>query len=112
MILILTDNPYAIRNYPLDGTVYNILTRWNGRESAWYLDILTQGGEALVMGIKVLPYIDLLRPYSDPRLPSGSLIALDLDASGNRPTRGGLGTETELYYNTLEDIEALKDFYG
>ena len=112
MILILTTKPYAIRNYPLEGTVYNILTRWNGRESAWYLDMLTQGGEALVTGIKILPYVDLLLPYSDPRLPSGALIALNINASGNRPTREGLGTETELYYNTLEEMEELKEFYG
>ena len=107
--LILESNPYAVRNYPLDGTIYNILTRWNGREAAWYLDILTQGGSPLITGLKVLPYVSLLRPYADPRLPPSVLMAVNLDGSGERPTRGGLGSETRLYYLDSADIAYLQD---
>ena len=107
--LILESDPYAVRNYPLDGTIYNILTRWNGREAAWYLDVLTQGGSPLVVGLKVLPFVSLLLPYADPRLPPGWLMAVNLDGSGERPTRGGLGSETLLYYFNAADQAYLED---
>lgn len=82
----------------LDGRVYRLGFAWNARAGAWSMDLGTEAGEPLVMGLKVVANWPLLDRYADPRLPPGVLMSVDTSGDGIDPGRDDLGDRVRIVY--------------
>lgn len=82
----------------LDGVTYTLAFRWNIRAAAWFMDILNEDGDTVIVaGIKIV--VDFpLNLYRADREPPGILIAQDTLGSGVDPGLGELGDRVQLKY--------------
>ena len=97
-IPIIADVPLFEIRTTLDGREFLLLFDWNDRESRWYLSIESINHEQLARGIKLLSNRPLLRKKVDPRLPSGSLVAIDTTETGVPAGFADLGSRVRLIY--------------
>ena len=91
----------------LDGTQHVFDVHWNGRDGAWYFDVLTTDGEIIRAGVKVVLGAWLGRHSVDPRYPLGVLVADD--QSGERRDAGldDLGARVIVQFLTFGEVAAL-----
>jgi hypothetical protein len=92
---------YYSQRVRLDGRDYNLRFAWNEREGRWYLSIFTDEDVPLILGIKIVTNWPLLRYYrSDPRVPPGEIMAMDLTPDGAPPgfDELAIGKRVELVY--------------
>ena len=83
--VIVNDTPLQFRN------------RFNTADGSWHVDIFTEAGETIVLGLKLLPRINLTGRYVDDRLPpNGDFYGIDLGLRGQRPDFNSLGTDIQL----------------
>lgn len=81
----------------LDGTDYVLRFRYNQREAAYYLSILTPQGVSILEGIKVVSNYPLLAAYNPPGRPPGELLALvNAGADDSPPALGDLGEDARV----------------
>lgn len=89
---------------PLEGTEYLFDFAWNDRDGYWYLTISDQDANQIANGIKLLININLLRRFTDTRLPPGLLMCVDLTGTATDiVTSGELGYRVPLLYTTSDD---------
>jgi hypothetical protein len=92
----------------IEGLVYILQFYWSARESAWYLGIYDQGQNAIATGIRIVVDWPLLRRFTDPRLPPGRLIALDMSNQMQEiQTQSDLGSRVLLTYISSDDAAGL-----
>jgi len=91
----------------LDGVVYRFRLKYRERYDCWDMQIAESDGSVIIDGIRVTEGIDLLYPYSDPRLPPGELICVDTKGLGAAPTRRDWRERHILKY--IESIEIVVD---
>lgn len=99
-----TSDPFYSQTVNLEGVDYLFEFRWNQRESSWYLAIY-QSDETLLCSVKVVTNWDLLRRFTDPRLPPGPLFAKANplgDTTNPGLTDFGPGLRVELKYLTSD----------
>jgi hypothetical protein len=82
----------------LEGRVYTLELRWNGRSEAWFLSLFATDGTALLSGRRVVLGAALLGRSSDARLPPGTLIAYDTSGENRDAGRMDLGSRVQLLY--------------
>lgn len=87
----------------LNGEQYTIDVRWNGRDEAWYMDVLTEEGTPIRRGIKLVLGALLGGRCIDPGFPDGVLIAADLARLGRDATVEDLGERVAVYFVPYED---------
>lgn len=88
----------------LNGRQVLIDARWNGRDAAWYLDMLTEAEEPIVMGMKVVLGVLLGGRTTNTEFPVGVLMASDLSGTGREATLDDLGTRVLVYFYTPEEL--------
>ena len=71
----------------MSGEQYDIKLTWLTCQEFWELELVSQAGEPLLVGVKVTANVDMLQPYSDSRMPPGQLVAHDTENKGADPTR-------------------------
>ena len=71
--------------------------RWNGRDEAWYMDILQEDETPIRHGVKIVLGALLGRRSRDPAFPLGVMIAADLSGEGREATFDDLGTRVAVY---------------
>lgn len=103
------DRPYVTKSVDLDGTRYFVTYRKSFRYDRISLDILDAQGNMIVSGIKLVAGDDLLKPYSDERLPPGRL-RLAASPGDPPPTLETLGVTAWLVYITAAEAEIVDDF--
>ena len=95
----------------LEGISYKLRFNYNGRESLWYLSLLTAGGEPISEGMKLVLNIPLLRKVADSRRPGGELYVIESDSfgvsTGQPPGLTDFGTRVELIYIDKEQINEI-----
>jgi hypothetical protein len=82
----------------LDGTTYRLTFRWNVREGAWYLDLLTAEDVLIAGGLKLVGGAFLLRHITGAVRPPGELWVEGI------PTETNLGTEAVLLYLDEDEL--------
>lgn len=87
----------------LDGEQFTIDVRWNGRDEAWYLDILSEDGTAIRRGIKLVLGALLGGRVVDPHFPDGVLIVADLARLGRDAAVDDLGDRVAVYFVPYAD---------
>jgi hypothetical protein len=84
----------------LDGVEYQLVLKYNGRQSIWYLDLLDAAGARLRSGIAVVTGWPLLLRYTDvERRPAGELMAVPVGEDINAPSLAQLGEDVVLIYS-------------
>lgn len=64
----------------IDNKNLKLRNRWNDREERWRLDIFEQDGTPIVLGLKIVPYVNLTDRFADERLPTnGHLVVTDTE---------------------------------
>jgi len=92
----------------IDDVLYFMDYRYDARNDRWRLDISDKDNVLLAAGIKLVTYIDLLIPFTDPRLPTGELYATRLEGEISPVTKGDLGTKVFMIYITAEEIDIME----
>jgi hypothetical protein len=92
----------------IDGTPYILDIRWNGRDAAWYMDILAEDESPIRTGVKLVLGAFLGGRTVDPRFPFGALVASDLSGEGRDATFDDLGTRLRCYFINQADVDAFE----
>ncbi len=89
-----------IMTVPLDGTRYRLKVYYSFRQGIWMLDLQTDRGTDLLLGIKIVPEWGLISRFQVAGLPTGDIIALDTTETDTPPGRDefGLQRRVRLYY--------------
>lgn len=81
----------------LAGRVYSLRLMWCAASLAWIMDILSQEGEPLVMGVPLVTGADLLEQYK--YLSFGGKLFVTTDGDNRAPpTYENLGVNSHLYW--------------
>ena len=100
------DLPFFDLHVSLDDATYTLQLRWNVREGAWFMDVLDQQGEALLLaGLRLVASFPLTAYVTD-RKPPGDLVVIDTTGAGADPGRADLGTRHALVYFTAAELAA------
>jgi len=97
--------PFYSQKTLLDGQTYTLQFKWNDREEAWYLDLLTDLEEPISMGIKIVTDWPLNRRITDPAAPPGVISAIDTTGAGTNPGFEDLGNKIILVYIDEDELE-------
>ncbi|OAJ35360.1 phage baseplate plug family protein [Piscirickettsia salmonis] len=88
----------------LEGTAYIFTMRWNTRDETWRISIADTDGNAILSGLKLLPYSPLVQRYKLTNFITGELIGINTANQYEPPTRNNLGTDFKLFYLTQDEI--------
>lgn len=86
----------------LGGTVYTLTLAWNTRAEHWTIAIAEFQGDTIVSGEVIRADWGLFKRHHDERLPSGTLMAIDMSDEGRDPTEDDLGVRVLLVYDDGE----------
>jgi hypothetical protein len=92
----------------LNDVPYVFDVRWNGRDNAWYMDILDVNEDPIRRGIKIVLGTYLGCRSTDPRFPRGLLFAEDLSGEGRDAGVDDLGSRVVIFHYTIAELEALE----
>jgi hypothetical protein len=89
---------------PLDGVRYKLRISYVFREQSWTLDIMTDTGGDILVGIKLVPDIGLISRFQVPNRPPGEFVAVDTSGAGLPAGRNdfGRGRRVRLRYTEAE----------
>lgn len=96
--------PHYTQRTVLDGTQYQLEFLFNERDNAWYLSILSEEGDDIAMGLKLVADWPLLRRTQREDAPPGELIALDTTGDGIDPGFDELGGRVVLFYLDAAEV--------
>ena len=83
----------------LAGVSYQLVVKWNAQAQVWVLDMLTEAGIPVIMGIPLVTGANLLEQYDYLDL-GGQLIAQSDQDLQAPPSFDNLGTVGHLYFVT------------
>lgn len=81
---------------------YTCDLRWNGRDEAWYLDILGEDETPIRRGIKIVLGSVLGGRCTSPDFPDGILIAADLARLGRDAAVDDIGDRVAVFFLPYE----------
>lgn len=100
---VRSDLPSFTFKQELEGTVYTFDFRYNVRFECWIMDIRTEQGADILLGIPVQTDVDIASRFLDARLPRGQFAVIDETGAQRNPDRETFGGEVKLFY--LESTE-------
>lgn len=103
------EGPYVTKSVVLDGSLYFFEYRNSFRYDRLTVNIYDAQGDLLVAGLKLVAGDDLLKPYSDERLPSGHL-RVAASPGDPPPTIETLGVSSWIVYITAQEAGLTDDF--
>lgn len=92
----------------LDSVSYGFHVRWNGRDGAWFFDLMTIDGAPIAMGIKIVLGCFLGERCTDPNFPAGKMIVGESSGSGLDAGLDDMGSRVNVYYYTAAEVAALQ----
>lgn len=111
MALVLpfdAESPYYTFSTTIENAEYRFNVRWNGRDAAWYFDILEYDGTPIVHGVKVVLGCYLGRHTNHTLFRQGVIVATDLSGSGRDATVDDLGSRVVVMRLTLDEVLSLR----
>lgn len=82
----------------LDGQTFEMYINWNLRDQAYYMSVVSQNDEPIILGRKLSSDLTILSGISKTTRPLGSLFMFDTSNLNRPPEQGELGTLFELIY--------------
>lgn len=96
----------------LEGASYTLRFRWHVTDGYWYLRVLDDPGQTVLMAdIRVVANWPLYRSRTV-RTPPGALIAFDTTGNGIAPGLADFGSRVLLYYATEAEVAEAKAANG
>lgn len=86
----------------LGGVTYTFESKWSEWDQSHYLNLLTEFGDRIRMGMRVTLGVPLGRTCTHPFFRGGRLLAYDLSGDKQMPGRDDFGSRVELRYYTLD----------
>lgn len=105
----LLPGPYVFASVELDGAQYTIEYRQSFRYDRITINIYDALGDLIAASIKLVAGANLLEPFSDERLPPGTLRVAQLPGN-SVPTLETLGVEVWLIYFSADEDALVLDF--
>jgi hypothetical protein len=99
--------PFYRVSTTLDDDVFLLDLKWNTRDAAWYMTILTPDEDVIVAEVKIVLGTLLGARSTDPRMPAGILQVCDLAGTGVDATLDDLGERVVIYYTPIAEFAAL-----
>ncbi len=93
----------------LAGEEFIIDVRWNGREGAWYFDVLAKNEAMLAAGMKIVLGSVLGGRNVPSTFPAGAFIAADLSGAGREAGFDDMGVRVQVYFYAQSEIDALAE---
>jgi hypothetical protein len=90
----------------LAGIVYILDVRWNGRDAAWYMDLLAEDEAPLKRGIKLVLGVPHGWRTLNPAFPAGVFIVSDATNEGRDAGFDDMGDRVLVYFYTNEEFTA------
>lgn len=91
----------------LDGDDFQFDVRWNGRDEAWYFDLLTVDQTPIISGNKIVLGTSPGGRSADSGFPAGLFIVLDTSGAGIDATFEDIGVRVQMFFYTDAEILAL-----
>ncbi len=88
----------------LDAVTYTLRFRWNAREGAWYLLLLDEAAQVVLLGAMKIVCAWPLNAYRSGNPLPGVFMAFDSDGAGVDALLDDLGVRVKLYYLTGADL--------
>lgn len=88
----------------LDSITYQLSFRWNARAGRWFLDVRDGDGNALRLGVAMIPDAPLLRRFGLGDAFPGELMLVDSHGFGADPGFEDLGRRHRLYHFLASDL--------
>jgi len=93
----LTADPGSPFTVPLENVVVIMIPKYNYSAKCWTLDIYDTQNDPLILGLMLIPNIDILIPYPSIKELIGSLVLVELNA-GDYMDSESLGIKTKLLW--------------
>lgn len=91
--------PWSRFRVTLDGELFHLELRWNGKAAAYYLDLYDGELAPLARGIRLVSGVPLLLQHAGQLgFPKGALMAMDTEPVGADAELDTLGDRVRLYY--------------
>lgn len=106
--IVVPDSAWSEQQITLGGETYNIVFKFNNRDSAWRFDLFDLDQNEIISGIKIMPNQSLYERYKNtyPELPSGAIICFKSKTSDINPLgRNNLGVSKTYNLIWLSDEE-------
>ena len=91
--------PFYSVGTTLSGLPFVLNMRWNGRDSAWYMDILTVDETPIAHGLKLVLGAIVSRRVVSESMPPGVFTVNDLSGAGREATLDDMGTRVIVNYH-------------
>lgn len=88
----------------LDGIQFIFDVHWNGREEAWYFDIIDDEGEVIRAGNKIALGSFPTIKSQDARKPPGLFFPVDTTGDYIEATYQDIGVRVQVYYYTAQEL--------
>jgi hypothetical protein len=75
---------------------YTLRVLWRD-EAGWIMDVMDSGAQPLLMGVPLVPDVDLMEQYPELGI-SGALIVMTDNGAPEYPTKTNLGSSSHLYF--------------
>lgn len=75
---------------------YTLRVLWRD-EAGWIMDVMDSGAQPLLMGVPLVPEVDLIEQYPELGI-SGALIVMTDNGAPEYPTKNNLGSSSHLYF--------------
>lgn len=89
---------------PLDGVTYTIELRWNQRIAAWFIRVLDEQGDGVLMGDTKVVANWPIAAYFTGRQPPGAFVFVDSTGAGIDPGLNDLGARVIMTYNDAAEL--------
>lgn len=103
-IPFVASEPHYRMRTTLDGREYILDVGWNGREGAWYFDLLLDDETPLAHGLKIVLGRFIGDRLSHESAPPGIIIASDLSGAGREAGLDDIGTRVNVYYFAADEL--------
>lgn len=99
--------PFYSEQVNMDGTFFTLNFKWNRRDSAWYLDIYTEEGAAVLLGHKLVVNFSPTRRLASGVAPRGEIFIVELSGTDDEANFDDLGTRVIASYFTHDEMVTL-----
>ena len=108
-VIPTSTDPFYVQTTSMDGVNFVLSFAFNGRESCWYLSLLTPDGTPLATGLKLVVSLFLLNGRAQEGLPPGDLLVYTPAADTSPPglKELGAGARCQLIYLDAAEMASL-----
>lgn len=91
----------------IENVTYLFRVRWNARAAAWYMDLMTEDGTSIRMGMKIV--LGAMFGVRSPSalFPAGVFMASDMSQQNLDAGLDDMGTRIQVFFYTLDEVDAL-----